>query len=136
LVSGWPRALLGNPGNVVLGDVTGDGRLEVVVGGSRFDNTTPSASHGELYVKDGSGNDLPGFPLVSQDLSAGVTGAGYGGITLSDVDADGVADIVTAEGMLSYGASVTAFHGNGSEITTVRRKMLTANTLRASRRRQ
>jgi hypothetical protein len=74
----WDEGVYGAPS---LGDVDGDGALEIVVGGSDQ----------KLYVWSGSGQLLPGYPLdMCVDCSVGARIVS--GVALGDIDGDGDLD--------------------------------------------
>ncbi|MBX3466323.1 MAG: VCBS repeat-containing protein [Planctomycetes bacterium] len=92
------------PLGIVLGDVTGDGVLDVIVGGSGIDTTVANA--GEVLVWAG-GAGLTGSPTptatlrrpapVADDRLGSVNRTdGSPGILLADVTGDGVLDLIVA----------------------------------------
>ncbi|MFH1145118.1 MAG: FG-GAP-like repeat-containing protein [Candidatus Eisenbacteria bacterium] len=100
-VPGWPitlpdrlRAGFGDP---AIGDVDGDGSLEVVVV-AETDGDTPAA----VIVLDATGRIAPGWPVALPDCC-------NAGAALGDLDEDGAADIVVAT--IGGNASVIAFDG-------------------------
>ncbi len=118
-VVGWPVEVpsesfptRANP--IAIGDVTGDGHLEVVIGfGLYYDHTVNSFTDG-LYVWRGDGKLLSGWP---QTDSYGWTHYfGYSGPALADVDGDGVADIISSHGYREYENVVEAYRYTGERI--------------------
>ena len=91
-----------------LGDLDGDGDLEIVVG----------AADQKVYAWDSGGRRLPGWPVLARDGPAGDTAKILSSPALGDVDGDRRLDVVegTAE---AYGATpsgsgrVYAFSGDG-----------------------
>ena len=72
--------------NLVLGDVNGDGRPEIVVVG---ENVGQSSC---LWVMDGNGNSLPGWPRVLHEVDQYLTCSPL----LVDLDMDGSPEILAA----------------------------------------
>jgi hypothetical protein len=104
---GWSggKAVGGNvPGSPAIGDITGDGQVEIVVG----------AMDRKLYAWRLDGSAVPGFPMTPRDQ----TGNGYTynvGSTpiLADYTGDGKMEI-----FLSTGWSITVVNGQGQQLTT------------------
>jgi len=99
-----------------VGDIDGDGRVEVVVG-SGLDygsdgNLPASRSLFAWHVDDGS--DVTGWPVVL-DTSSSTVNDSRGSPALGDLDGDGRADVVTGD----RSAHVTAFRGDGSRLWPV-----------------
>jgi predicted nucleotidyltransferase len=69
--------------SIALGDLDGDGDIDIVVGNV--------GSVNEVYVNDGSG-------ILSLNASFGSNASTYG-LALGDVNGDGMIDIVTAESL-------------------------------------
>jgi len=84
-----------SPGRLAVGDVTGDGLPEVVVGGgSPFNGSTANGTddaHGYLFILDSSGRNLWGNG-TSEPLTH--PGGEIPRVALADVDRDGVNDII------------------------------------------
>ncbi|PSQ68884.1 MAG: hypothetical protein BRD26_07370, partial [Bacteroidetes bacterium QH_1_64_81] len=87
-------------GSSTLGDVDGDGHLDLVITGSGYRGPTST-----LYLGDGSG----GF----SGANAGLTDVAYGSSTLGDVDEDGTLDLVIT-GSGDRGPTSTLYLGDGS----------------------
>lgn len=96
-----------------IGDLNGDGALEIVVAGA--DEVPGSASrsynglpNGGLYAWNADSTPFGGFPISSDD-GAGPT---YGGVVLADIDGDGDIEILycTAHGY------VEAYHHTGARV--------------------
>jgi hypothetical protein len=95
----WPLTLESNlQTTAVVGDVTGDGQVEVIIRG-----------YNNLYVFRPDGALLPGFPRA---LEIGHTPPGLG-----DVNHDGKFDMVTTgDATVGIGGVVTAIDGTGNQI--------------------
>jgi len=84
LLPGWPQALASNSeSSPLIGDITGDGRPDVVFGIGGGTDTSPNHIYGFRH----DGTTVPGFPLV-------VGGPVRATPTLTDLDRDGGADLV------------------------------------------
>eukprot|EP00741_Cyanophora_paradoxa_P017524 tig00020996_g16928.t1 len=77
-----------------VGDVDGDGRVEVVVG----------TSAGWLYALDGAGKTKPGFPIEMAEIQ--------GQVTLADLNADGALELIAVDSR----GNVAVFNGRGEEL--------------------
>ena len=75
---GWPRKLGYAVERIALGDLTGDGSLEVAV----------DASASRLFVLAANGSTMPGWPKIDA-LGIGLSG-------VADIDADGQEEIIFA----------------------------------------
>jgi len=95
-VPGWPQSTDGNmPASPALGDITGDGKLEVVIGcGAEGDPFNP-APCSKMYAWRGNGQAVDGFPItvwsnVSWDEAIGLPNSPI----LADYDGDGQVEIL------------------------------------------
>lgn len=98
LPGNWPAYLTGPPeGMQAIGDIDGDGGLEIIVGTSR---------HGGIYAFDDEGNIIDGWPVE--------TGKRFPApITLADLDQDGDLEII---GSADYGHfNIYVYHHNGTK---------------------
>ncbi|KAI8106939.1 hypothetical protein M9434_001589 [Picochlorum sp. BPE23] len=88
----YKAAALSSP---AIGDVNGDGLLEVIVG----------TSMGFLYVLDAkTGNALDGWPIQMGDIQ--------GHVAVADIDQDGKLEIIATDTR----GSIAAFRGDGTEV--------------------
>ena len=106
LVQMWKQ----KPGDVVhssvaIGDINGDGRLEVVHGAGDFYNNADSNKVFAWHVEDGS--PVPGWP----QSTGGVT---WSSPSLADLTGDGVPEVVIG----SRDHNVHAWRGNGQKLWT------------------
>lgn len=94
--------------NVAAGDVTGDGRPDVIVGAGA------GAPGGHVKVFDGTNNDLArDFLAFNPNFQGGVF------VAAGDVNSDGIADIVTGAGA-GGGPHVKVFNGQtGAETASI-----------------
>jgi hypothetical protein len=107
LTQRWVR----NVGEVVisspaLGDIDGDGRLEVVFGTGDYWKTPDSNRVFAINVEDGS--DAPGWPQAT-------SGHGWSSPALGDLDGDGRLDVA----IMTRGGLLSAWKGNGSRLWVV-----------------
>ncbi|MBN1488177.1 MAG: VCBS repeat-containing protein [Anaerolineae bacterium] len=108
LLDGWPKITGGNmPASPALGDIDGDGELEVVIGcGSEPDGTCQY-----LYAWDGDGTPVPGFPAMPTTNSWNhVNEAMPYPVVLADYDNDSLVEIMVVH-RGSFG--IASIHGNG-----------------------
>jgi hypothetical protein len=92
LKPGWPRSTNGyTMASPALADVTGDGRLDVVMGTWHPDNTG-----GSVFAFQGNGT-----PIWQRDSGGGVV---VGSVTTADLNADGAQDVLvpTGAGFFAY----------------------------------
>ena len=101
LLSGFPVLVGDIKSAPVLGDIDGDGYLEIVFSG---DN--------KIYSYNYNGIISTNFPVVLD--RAGTVGPIYSAPILGDLDGDGKAEILVGLG----NGQVAAFHGNGSRFTS------------------
>ncbi len=102
-----------------IGDITGDGKPEIVVGTNPFSNLT-RANTNKIFAFDSNLNLLPGFPVEARDAQFNQQ-ASPGVLSLADINDDGAADIVfgttwdvrAINGSGQYLNSNLALHGTG-----------------------
>jgi hypothetical protein len=102
-----------------IGDITGDGAPEIVVGTNPFANAITGNTN-KIFAFDASLNLLPGFPVESRDAQFNKV-ASPGAISLADVSGDGKADIIfgttwdvrAINGSGQYLNGNLALHGTG-----------------------
>ncbi len=117
-VAGWPVPVpcdtpVTDTHPLALGDVTGDQRLEVVLGvRCRYDNDLDNETDW-LTVWNGEGTVLPGWPRTWRS-KRGQTG--YSGAALVDVDFDGIADVIAAHDYEEHNFVTQAFRYTGESI--------------------
>ena len=84
-------AIYGSP---ALADLSGDGKLDIVVG----------AADQHVYAVDGRGRSLPGWPVLARDGNDGNVAKILASPAIGDLDGDGRPDVVQATGE-AYGAT-------------------------------
>jgi hypothetical protein len=102
-----------------IGDITGDGAPEIVVGTNPFPNLMRGNTN-KIFAFDANLNLLPGFPVDSRDAQFNQV-ASPGAISLADVSGDGKADILfgttwdvrAINGSGQYLNGNLALHGTG-----------------------
>ncbi|MBX4189616.1 S8 family serine peptidase [Candidatus Parcubacteria bacterium] len=121
IASGWPvspsAGVLRNS-DVMIGDIDGDGKKEVVVPSHTYTNGLPMPVL-QAYRYDGSVE--PGFPVTLPLLPGAGYGEYYGSIKIMDVNGDGALDIVAVVRSVtaSYsplGDQVMVYGGNGKPL--------------------
>ncbi|HEY2930776.1 MAG TPA: VCBS repeat-containing protein [Acidobacteriota bacterium] len=118
---GFPRfvnqTIMSSP---AVGDIDGDGRPDIVVGGGTF-YTTPGVGK-QVYAFRCDGTNLPGWPVNVADQV-------FNSPALGDLDKDGKLDVVIADNS----ANIYAFRFNGTQIfTSIKPKDFFGNSFNAS----
>jgi hypothetical protein len=85
------------PDSAALGDVNGDGLLDLIVGNDGEGSVTGTARPNYLFLNSGGATIFPDAPFTFSD------GANTNGVAVLDVDRDGDLDIVTADFVLGNG---------------------------------
>jgi hypothetical protein len=109
-VPNWPVETLNNiSSSPALGDIDGDGQLEIVIGSGR---TTEGGTGQRVYAWNNDGSVVSGWPKTTAgDMTSSPA--------LGDLDGDGDLEIVIGCGKESLPAGCTslyAWHGNGSSV--------------------
>jgi|GEM_PF-2465867 hypothetical protein len=102
-----------------IGDITGDGKPEIVVGTNPFTGVN-RANTNKIFAFDSNLNLLPGFPVEARDAQFNQQ-ASPGVLSLADINDDGAADIVfgttwdvrAINGSGQYLNSNLSLHGTG-----------------------
>jgi len=82
---GWPAATGGRVmGSPAIGDISGDGRPDVVV----------PAEDGRIYAFDRGGRSLAGWPQCNANARDRCPVTAHGSVALADIDGDGRVDVV------------------------------------------
>ena len=130
-LSGWPKSLiLGcafDPIQVTtLADLDADGEMEVIGIHAQGVLVAPCEQRAKLYVWDGSGNSLPGFPIDLPKV-AGPNSATLRQPAVGDLDGDGDLEVLvlglyqhTSNGDI---AEVYAYHHNGIHVAGWKRRI-------------
>ena len=104
LREGFPiNKIGGNEGIISIADVDGDGAFEVVFGSDLFTTDGPGFLH--AYELDGSG-EVEGFPLRPRGVNA------MNGAALSDINNDGMMDLIAVSYTLTFGAGIDSIYLN------------------------
>ncbi len=99
----------------VLGDVNGDGTLEIFIGtGINFTNLYGAAFPGNfVYGLDYNGNDLPGWPYSTTGGNGAVEGRTPSPPALADLDGNGSLEVIIGD----YAGKIHAVQWNGVTAT-------------------
>ncbi len=113
LVPGWPQyAREWVDSSPALGDIDGDGELEVVVGTGRDGISAGDQAGYYVYAWNADGTPVSGWPRP--------TGANMGSSpALADLDQDGVLDVIIGCGYEAVSSChyLYAWHGNGTNVS-------------------
>jgi hypothetical protein len=96
-----------------LGDVDGDGQLEVVAGTKRV--IVGSSTYNYLHAWRADGTVLPGWPVVQTPATTAFFG--FGAAALADIDDDGNAEIIASSDDSGNSLfALKAYHHDGSAV--------------------
>jgi hypothetical protein len=119
---GFPRyvnqTIMSSP---AIGDIDGDGHLDIVVGGGRYYQGTVGR---QVYAWRRDGTSLPGWPVST-------TGQVFSSPALADLTGDGVPEVIVSDDrdtLTGTGPYLYAFRGNGSVLFKVQPKCYFAVT--------
>jgi hypothetical protein len=114
-LAGWPAVPWSNPGGLfshvfgapALGDIDGDGQLEVLVAAQPI-YSFPC----DIWAWNADGTNVTGWPRnVGPDPAALIAAGGTSSPALGDLDGDGRPEVV-----LGYGGGICAWHGDGTVV--------------------
>ena len=113
VVSGWPKSTGGDmPAPPALGDLDGDGDLEIVIGCGHEGDPFNPAPCTYLYAWHGNGSSVSGFPMIpdpNTGWSSDPNGLPYSPV-LADYDGDGSVEILVLN-RWSWGISTVGNNG-------------------------